>query len=174
MAYIDNINPDDYAEESDLRKYYTYNDPLGKPIVAVNEKNHTIRLSKDTNPILSEYILSCIFVFLNINKACTRISTEVWYRRKETGSIDAIAAYKQFNRNYSILRDMKNYEILKDRVTGHKEDIILPDLKYFFETSAWQAYTTEAQENLADEMAQAMAETVAQNNLQYNKDMGGK
>ena len=69
---------------------------------------------------------------------------------------------------------MKNYEILKDRVTGHKEDIILPDLKYFFETSAWQAYTTEAQENLADEMAQAMAETVAQNNLQYNKDMGGK
>lgn len=175
MAYVNDINEEDYREQlADLRKYYGYKDSQGNPIVTVDEKNHTIKLNKNTNPILAEYILSCINVLLDINKACTKISSEVWFRRKESGAIDAIKAYNNFARTYNTLGDDKNYQELKKRVTSHKEDITLPDFKYFFETAAYQSYTTEDQAKLTDELTKAMSDTVLQNNLQLDKNKGGK
>lgn len=159
-----NVSIDDKDYESELnilRPYYGMKGKDGKPLI-VRNPDHTITISKSINPLLAQYLVSCLAPMLNPNQNCMMIAGAVWSQRKNDGNMAKLRNYKMFARAFNTLNADENYNALKNQIS--KNDIVLPDFQYFFEESRYIAYAEDKLSDFTDDFAQALDASVSKNN----------
>lgn len=180
MATIE-INEYDYDSRRDLlrKSYPSLKDKQNKPAIVVNNENHTVVLSGNSDPRMIEYFLKvCLKELLDEEFACMIISNHVWNERTDSRTkVINPKAYQQAMQNMHEFE--KNVTLLSnniDKLMKSKSDIVLPDFLYFFNTATENGsiMPEEKAQTFTDELAASISQTCKENNLQSTKFRDGK